>query len=312
MTIGIQSKIFEKSHYHLSRDILNDGKFEEIKKQSEKNAWNLYLWDKMYDNGGVLETGFWWNAAHIDPIKLYDRSLMNTDDGIEYIKNYNPPEDFITLFYNTKKPKSKYKQIGNPMHWGGVVFAAQNPYDRSVKGPSTGRDYTKTLGVVDWFLFFERCCSYYGDKLLVKLHPLHKDGKKGETEIRQIASKYKCTVEHTDHTCLEKCDHVVLACSTFSVDCMMRKVRVKQGMPGYFYKTGAVTFCDMDPKIECNDTVDMGLKLCNFMAWKYCVNATMPLEWWKQVLLSYEERSDLFPLQEKYSYAGHLKEYNNP
>lgn len=308
--IGIRSKIFDKKHYHLSKEILLDNRFVET--VSENNKWNLCLWDKKFDNGGVIETGFWWNGVHIEPLKLYEKSLMNTKEGIRFIKDYVPPQDFIEMFSKTTKPPSKYKQIGNPIEWSKVVFAAQNPYDRSVKGPSTGRDYAKSDGVQKWYEFFENCCKYYGKELLVKLHPLHKNGKKGEKEIREIASKYDCLVEHTDHTCLKKCDHVVLGCSTFSVDCMMRGIKVKQGMPGYFYKTGAVTFCDMDPSKKCQDTIEMGKQLCNFLAWKYCFNATQPLEWWKETLFAYKDSKELFPLLEKNSYAGYLKVHKNP
>ena len=312
--IGIHSKIFEKNHYHLNSDIIDNNEFfllESTKKQNDF-IWTLNLHDKNFNNSGVLETGFWWNAVHIEPLNLYENSILTTEEGLQFIDSFNPRYDFIKLFNRSTKPKSKYKQSQEQIEWSGVVFAAQNPYDRSVKGTSGGRNYENNDGVKNWFEFFEKSCRYYGKELLVKLHPLHKDGRYGQKEIEKIAIKYGCTVAHTDHTCLEKCDHVVLCCSTFAIDCMMRGIKVKQGTPGYFYKTKAVTYCDMEPSIKCKDTVEEGYKLCNFLASKYCFNSKQPIEWYKEILREYSTSKELFPLPEEYSYSAYLEKFVNP
>ena len=181
------------------------------------------------------------------------------------------------------------------------MFAAQNPKDRSVRAVSTTEEYWR---------FYEKACKYYGKSLLVKLHPWNNN--EVELAMRAISGKYECQCHKCGHGCLSKCDHVVLFNSSFAVDCMLRGVRVKQGYPGYFYKTDAVTYCSGDITLPLNDTRDAGYTVANFLAWRYCFSMDISLDVWKDILRAFAHSQETFPLKEHLSYAHYLSTSEAP
>lgn len=212
----------------------------EISDKSWTLSWGYPVTKRRH---GVAETGFFWDAMHIDTQGLYQFSSLNSPDAYRKIHEYSPPESAIDLITNAPFPKSKYSQPKEKIEWNGVVFACQNPSDRSIHSVASTED---------WWRFFEDSCTYYGSKLFVKLHPWNRDGI--EERIREIAGRYGCQVGRVGHSVIDNCDHVVLFNSTFSIDCMVRGIPVKQGAPGYFWQTGAVSYCAGDPVLALKKT----------------------------------------------------------
>jgi hypothetical protein len=248
----------------------------------------------------VSETGFFWDAMHIDTRGCYQFSSLNTASGCAAIHNYSPPEDICNIIKNSKIPNSKYRQPNAKIDWKGVVFASQNPSDRSVHSVASTKD---------WWAFYNQACKHYGKDLLVKLHPWNKN--EVEERLRAIADKHGCTVGRFGHGCIKNCDHVILFSSSFAVDCMLNGIKVKQGYPGYFHDTGAVTYCAGNVKMKLQDTAEAGYRLVNFLAWRYCFHMNMTTDEWKNLLRHFAKSYDLFPLTEEMSYAKkllHLKD----
>lgn len=241
-------------------------------------------------NYAVAETGFFWDCGHMDTIGLYNRSSLNTKLGIERIKNFTPPVDVINQILSSNHI-SKYRQRGSSIEWPGVVFACQVPNDKAIKCVSKDKYYE----------FITKCCKYYGSDLLLKLHP-----KKKCPNILKIAGRYKCRAMYTNLDCLDKCEHVITFSSTMAVDCFLRNVPVKQGYPGYFYNTGAVTKCNGNPSTKLKDTTKMGKKLVHFLIWKYCIRRHAPVEVWEMILKAFASSGDIFPLPEDLSYGQML------
>jgi glycosyltransferase involved in cell wall biosynthesis len=247
---------------------------------------------------GVMETGFFYNAMHIDTMADYQYSSLNSFEGIRQRLDFTPRESFRDMYLNSEVIKSKYPQPDNSIKWEGVVFAAQNPRDRSVHSCAS---------TMDWYKFYEKCCKYYGKDLLVKQHPWIGMKDKRNIAMKEIADKHGCAIGYYNHSCIDHCEHVVTFNSSFAVDCFLRGVLVKQGAMGQFWQTGAVTFCHGDPSVGCQDTVDLGYQLAEFLGWRYCWNASDNMEDWKKVFRVFAESTELFPLPEDMSYAAHIE-----
>ncbi|MBN1126614.1 MAG: hypothetical protein JXA82_16525 [Sedimentisphaerales bacterium] len=261
-----------------------------------QDSWVL-AWGYPPSSGkyAVSETGFFWDAMHIDTTGCYQLSSLNSADAYRIIHAYKPPCHAKYLIDAAPLPTSKYKQPKIELDWEGVVFASQNPSDRSI---------TAVASEKKWWIFLENTCRYYGKYLLVKLHPYNKG--QIALNIKRIADKYGCASGYYDHSCIRNCDHVVLFNSSYAVDCMLRGIKVKQGYPGYFYKTNAVTFCDGDITKPLGDTVDAGYRLVDFMIWKYCFSMNMSINGWKLLLQHFANSNELFPLSENMSYGQYL------
>lgn len=244
----------------------------------------------------VAETGFFWDAMHIDTQGLYQFSSLNSAEGRRAVESFTAPVSARELVKQAPLPKSKYSQPNDDTEWNGVVFACQNPSDRSVHSVASTKD---------WWRFYEACCRYYGTTLFVKLHPWNNGDV--EQQMRSIAAAHACQIGRVGHRIIESCDHVVLFSSSFSVDCMLRDVRVKQGAPGYFSQTGAVTYCAGNPRAPLTDTTLAASQLADFLLWRYCFSMDCTLAWWRQLLLHFAHSRHLFPLTEALSYGAYLQ-----
>ena len=252
-----------------------------ISKFPIEGAYNI-LW------GQNLETGFFWEAAHIDR-GIYKNSSFNLPEAISEVEKLDKP-CVIDKLLHAKIP-SKYRQTAYDVEWSGVVLACQNPNDRSVLSVGTSKD---------WWDFYEGACKFYGKNLFVKLHPWN-SGEIGE-KICAIARENGCRAEKTNHTCITKCLFVLVYNSSFVVDCLIRDVPVAQFAEGYFYKTPAVTFTNRTYPIGVKIT-DWGRKLVNFLAYKYCFNYTMPTQKWVDMLRHFSTSKELFPMKDEWCYA---------
>ncbi|MCA8991917.1 MAG: hypothetical protein KDA88_08055 [Planctomycetaceae bacterium] len=282
----------------ITRQICDSAEFfadnsQEHSEESWTLAWGYPATKRRF---GVAETGFFWDAMHIDTQGLYQFSSLNSAEGVRAIQEFSAPEPASSLIARAPLPKSKYRQPDDEVDWNGVVFACQNPADRSVHSVASTED---------WWRFLKKCCAYYGDKLFVKLHPWNRN--EIEARIREVAKPHGCQIGRAGHTILNNCEHAVMFNSTYSVDCMVRGVPVKQGAPGYFSGTGAVTLCHGDPARPIGDTVTPGHKLVDFLAWRYCFSMDCSLDDWRRRLRIFANASTLFPLPLEESYGAYLQ-----
>ena len=290
----------------IDNSIIDNNEFKSFKEGNEVSTGEdcyAVSWGYPVKNvkHGVMETGFFHNAMFIDTIGAYQNASLNCTAGMREILDFVPPESFRDLYLRSDRIKSKYPQPNSNIEWDGVVFAAQNPADRSVHTVASTRD---------WYKFYEDCCKYYGKALLIKMHPWTPKGDKRYRRMADIANKYDCKYGHYNHSCIDNCEHVVTFSSSFAVDCFLRGVLVKQAVPGQFWSTGAVTYCGMDPSVGCNDTIDMAYQLVEFIGWRYCFEAKKDTNWWKSIFRIFAESNKVFPLPIELSYANGLLQEN--
>jgi len=287
--------------------------FSEIKKgiPEERDVGSLAVgWGHPIDNGkcGIAETGFFWDAMHIDTVGSYQWSSLNTPEGICEIESFTPKKSALDIVLRGNLPTSKYSQGQYPEYkekevfsWDGVVLALQNPGDRSVRKVASPEEY---------MIFIEEACRYYGKKLFLKLHPWNT----GEIEevLQKIANRYGCIAAKVDHRVIENCEFVLIFNSSFAVDCMIRSVRVAQYAPGTFWQTGAVKYTKYGfPFDICDSTISRGHKLCDFLVWRYCFNMHMSVEMWVKMLREFSCSTKMFPLSEEFCYAENCEDYRN-
>ena len=243
----------------------------------------------------TTETGFWWDAMHFDTHGLYELSSFNKPEAYDAFMQYRAPRSAQDVIFNSGMHPTKYRQKGESVRWDGVVLAAQRPGDRSVK---TIRDDA------DFWIFLEGACKAYGKHLFIKLHP----GNKGKElqRIQEIARDHGVRAEYVNHSVLDHCKFCVLFCSTFSVDCFLREIPVVQWAPGYFYKSGAVTYANGEFPDAPHDTSYAAQKLVDFLVWRYCINATQPAYRWKEFFEHCARAQELFPVTEEFCYANNL------
>ncbi|MBD3406141.1 MAG: hypothetical protein GF411_08455, partial [Candidatus Lokiarchaeota archaeon] len=241
---------------------------------------------------GVIETGFFWDAMHIDTVGLYSSCSLNSAFGIKSILQYKSPRPARDVIFGCKFPESKYKQVSNKVSWDGVVLPLQNPTDRSIHRGSSTEDY---------YDFVKMACKKYGKNLFLKLHPWNK----GDVERRftEYANENGCTIGRCDHSVLEKCKFAIAYNSTFVVDCLIRNVPVAQYATGYFWQVPGVYYTSYEfPDHVCFNE-DLAQKTCDFLVWRYCFNQGMSIDKWVGMIRHFAASKEIFPMTEEYSYG---------
>lgn len=241
----------------------------------------------------AFETGFFWDAGHIDTMGLYKQSSLNSYLGWEEIEDFVAPMHCSEVIEQSGLRKSKYNQTNNQINWDGVVLALQNPGDRSVLNVGSTEDY---------YQFVRDACKYYGKNLFLKLHPWN-NGDIAK-RLTDYANEFGCSIAKCNHSCLENCKFVLVWNSSFAVDCFVRGIPVAQYAPGYFYQTPAVTYTAYQFPDFVDDTTDYGFDLADFLLWRYCFNIAQPIERWVEMLRSFAYSGELFPLEEEFCYAN--------
>ncbi len=242
---------------------------------------------------GTMETGFFWDALHIDTLGLYAQSSLNTPYANHYIRNFKAPKPAADIILHGKNPPSKYRQAGGDCVWAGVVLALQNPGDRSIhRGSSTA----------DYYNFVEGACKFYGKNLFLKLHPWNT----GEIEARftELAKQYGCSIGRVNHTILDKCKFCIVYNSTFIVDCLIRGVKVACYAPGYFYQAPGVFYTSFQYPDDIPQLSDDGYKFCDFLVWKYCWNQKIQIDRIVNLIKIFSTSKDMFPLPLDLSYGS--------
>jgi hypothetical protein len=232
--------------------------------------------------GSVMETGFFWEAAHLDTLGMYSESALNTDEGYSTVLAHKP-RPLLNL-------KSKYTQTPNKITWEGVVLACQNPGDRSIRYRARTQDYWN---------FIEGACQTYGTDLFIKLHPWN-SGPVADI-ITQIADKYKVRARKCDHSVIAKCKFVLAYNSTFLVDCMIMGIKAAAFVPSAFSRYAHCTNGTYPSTVPNSN--DLGQLFVNFLAYKYCFNYTMTAEKTLAMFEHFSNSTDLFPMTDEYCYA---------
>lgn len=276
----------------INKDILKKYSHVVVGKNKINSAWNL-AWGEKKNYEAVIETGFFWDAMHIDTKGLYQNSSLNDWNEISKFKAPKAAKDIIL----NSKHSSKYTQPKETIHWEGVVLACQNPSDRSVLSCGTTRDY---------YCFIASACRYYGLELFIKLHPWNNE--KVIDEIKKIASPYGCRFIKCNHSIIKKCKFVLIYNSSFAVDCFLREVPVVQYAPGYWHKTPAVFYTNYKfinhlSDRQKNSMITAGTKLTDFLVWKYCFNMSMSTKKWIDMLNYFANSKEIFPMKKEWSYA---------
>lgn len=248
----------------------------------------------------VHETGFWHSSSHADFNGLWAQSSLNYEDTAELVQSFEAPVSARDITLKYCKVPTKYSQPENAeVLWNGVVLAAQTPNDMSIG--SLGPEWNAER----YWGFVAEAGRKYGSDLFIKIHPRY--GNLPNQRLRSIAKRFGCAVGHCDHSVLNECAFCLVYCSTFAVDCFVRRVPVVQYAPGYFYQTGAVMYVNgLLPKVDqVRADVDAAERLADFMAWHYCFDGKCEPDRMIQILESFAcaEPNVLFPLPESLSYA---------
>jgi len=243
----------------------------------------------------VMETGFFWDAAHIDTVGLYRHSSLNTIGAITEIEAFEAPAHACDLVLKQKR-SSKYPQTNKPVNWDGVVLACQQPGDRSVLCGGSAEEY---------FSFVEGACKKYKKNLFLKLHPWNSSSNVVD-RLTQYANENGCRIQKTDHSVITNCKFVLVWNSTFGMDCFIRDVPVAQFAPGYWHMTDAVTYTAGEYPDSVNDTLLFAHQLADFVIHRYCFRMDQSTEQWSKMLKFFAGSRELFPLKPEFSYASSL------
>lgn len=260
--------------------------------------WGLGYGQKKAKMDAYTETGFFSTSMHIDRRGLFFNSSLN--DHWDIIKDYSDSSDNKHVLLGMKN-NSKYQQVLDTVSWSGVVLALQIPRDKSILSVGSEKDYYK---------FINNACSFYKDKLFMKLHPLN---TKIESKFYQkIAEENNCRIGNVNNSILNDCKFVILYNSTYAIDCFLRDVPVVQYAPGYW---SCLPVCSQRTQeflcpnfIHFSDYSKNQNKLINFLVEKYCFNFTMDTDKWVKLLNLYIESDDPFPLTEDLAYINNLPE----
>lgn len=246
----------------------------------------------------LIETGFFDKALHIDAHGLYANCSLNLPAARAEILDFQAPISAIELF-NTGKIQTKIVQSKEQVSWDGIVVACQYANDRSISQVGSSKDY---------YQFIHDVCKKFGKRVLLKRHPVMMGNKEDLRVLEQICSLYGSTVGHVDISCINNAEFVYTYNSTFSVDCALRRIPVKQYAPGYFWQTGFVEYTQRN--IESYDPVcnlEFNSKFLDFLIWKYCFHSEMDLDKIAEVMKIFAVSKKYFPLPVEMSYGSHLE-----
>lgn len=271
-----------------------------ITQDIKNNSQNFIIsWgDSAYQSRcATVESGFFWDAIHIDSIGLYEKSSFNFPISREKIESFCAKSSFRSL-QDRGLIKPKFNQSNEKVDWDGVVIIAQHPGDRSIwKAGSTG----------DYHQFLDDACAYYGNKAFIKLHPVIMGNLKELETVRNIAKKYGSQCGHVGMSVIDNAEFILVYNSTFVVDALAAKKHVVQYAPGYFWQSGVTQFSSkqIPNKIELCDHKYCE-KFLDFLVWKYCFHKMLPMENIAEIIKAFSISKEMFPLPEDLSYASYI------
>jgi hypothetical protein len=246
--------------------------------------------------GCAIETGFFWDAVHMDSIGLYEKASFNFPDARDIIYKFEAPTSYRELL-NAGKIRTKFRQPETVAAWHGVVVIAQHPGDRSIWKVGSTWNYHQWL---------ESVCRHFGKHAFVKIHPVTLGNKEELQIISEIAQKYGSLIGHVSPQIMEHCEAVLVYNSTFVVDAISAGKHVLQYAPGYFWQSGVVQYTSghhVPIKLCCPVLRE---KMLDFLVWKYCFHKLMPMEKIAEMIRAFATSNDFFPLPTELSYAAHI------
>lgn len=241
----------------------------------------------------VFETGFFWDAVHLDRHGLYTFCSFNFGGAREIVENYTPKITSKTMLEKGIL-QSKLRQPKEIIDWHDIVLICQHPTDRSVlKGGRT----------IDYRRFIESACKYYGKRLLLKVHPVNTPDE--EKWLRSVAEPHGSIVARVNASVINNAEFVLVFNSTFVVDALLKGKPVSQYALGYFWKSGAVDYTGYQLPSTCKITnPDYGYKICDFLLWKYCFHKKDSMDNWAKIFQIFSTSNEMFPLPEDLSYGS--------
>jgi hypothetical protein len=249
---------------------------------------------------GVMETGYFNDAAFIDTVGSYQGCSLNTKFGYDAVANFDLAgrKSAKEIIFNLKAhQQSKY----NANHGGAlsfdqeIILACQNPTDRSIGYPNSQKKYWE---------FIEECCKFYGNKLFLKLHPWNTNEK--ATPFLDLASKYKCGAAKFAMSSICNKKFVISFNSTMAIDCVLRDVPYVQYAMGTFWNAFGVHYSNYQLPTEVEPIAGAD-KLADFLIHKYCYYKNMSdKNKFLNMLKHYAASDDIFPMTDEFSYANNF------
>lgn len=249
---------------------------------------------------GIMETGYFHEAAFIDTIGSYQCCSLNSKKAFDEISQFelNNRKSAKEIIFNTLKPsnQSKYNATfgRDEPFLQSVVLACQNDMDKSIGYPHSSKAY---------WVFIEECCKYYGKNLFVKLHPWNNGDK--QERYREIAKKYSCEIDKCQMSLIKNKEFVISFNSTIAIDCILRDVPYVQYALGTFWNCFGIHYSNYTLPYNINPIPNAD-KLVNFLIYRYCFNKSIDKNKYAEMIKSYSVSNQVFPLTEKYSYANNI------
>jgi hypothetical protein len=138
----------------------------------------------------------------------------------------------------------------------------------------------------------------------LKVHPWNSESL--VEKYSNICNKYGCKIGRVGLSVIKKYKFVLLYNSGFSIDCLIHGVNVAQYSPGFFYRCDGINYTNYTFPDDITDKTNYGYRLCDFLMWKYCTTSKHPADVFLKMLKSYSNKTELFPLEEQFSYGGWL------
>ena len=251
---------------------------------------------------GIMETGFFNEAAYIDTIGNYHTSSLNTKFAYDAItkfdlgKRRNAKDIIFKLPKNLQsKYDTEYHEMGKKnFHWNKIILAVQHPTDRAIQCVTSTKKY---------YEFIEECCKFYGKNLFLKLHPWNR----GESYqlISAIAEKYNCQYGITNISVIDGCEFVIAYNSSFAIDCILRDIPYVQYGLGTFFNTFGINYSNHTFPLQVSNPIDAH-KLPDFLIHRYCYRKDVSKEKFTKMIKHFSESNDLFPMNDEFSYASNF------
>lgn len=250
---------------------------------------------------GVMETGFFNEAAFIDTVGAYQACSLNTKRGYDAVVDFDlagRKSAKEIIFSQRPSKQSKYNALhGRTDSFDqSIVLACQNQSDKSIGYPHSEKRYWE---------FIEESCKFYGKNLFIKLHPWNT----GERAMKffDLALKYNCEIGKCSMSLIEGCEFVLAFNSTIAIDCVLRDVPYVQYAMGTFWSTFGIHYSNYTLPTKI-DPIPEAYKLADFLIHKYCFNKNIKdKDKYARMIKHYAESNEIFPMNDEFSYANNIE-----
>ena len=260
---------------------------------------NLPTINNKHKKYGVMETGFFYDAAFIDTIGAYQQCSLNSHYGYKAVESFEldfrpSANDLINSLHPSQKSKFNPVSGSSEKFPQTIVLACQNPTDRSICFPHCVDSYWE---------FVENCCKFYGKNLFLKLHPWNSNEK--IIPFEKLANKYGCGIGKCNMSLLKGKEFVISFNSTIAIDCSLLGVPYVQYAMGTFWNSYGITFSNYTfPKTV--KPIPNADKLADFLIYRYCFKKSMSKEKYVKMLNHFAKSKDIFPVNDEFCYANNL------